>query len=142
MNILTIDFETFYSREYSLSKMTTEAYVRDPRFEVIGVGIKIDAHPTEWYSGSDVEESTDLSTDSHVDKREEVQETTPVAAFNALAIEAPVFVPLDQDHEVHSAVEEEVMVQDPVEQLIPSAAEEAMAEDPLLQSQVSLAISA
>ena len=56
MNILTIDFETFYSREYSLSKMTTEAYVRDPRFEVIGVGIKIDAHPTEWYSGSDVEE--------------------------------------------------------------------------------------
>ena len=56
MNILTIDFETFYSREYSLSKMTTEAYVRDPRFEVIGVGIKIDEHPTEWYSGSDVEE--------------------------------------------------------------------------------------
>lgn len=31
--------------------MTTEAYVRDPRFEVIGVGIKVNNHPTDWYSG-------------------------------------------------------------------------------------------
>ena len=38
MRIITIDFETYYSREYSLSKMTTESYIRDPRFEVIGVG--------------------------------------------------------------------------------------------------------
>ena len=56
MNILTIDFETFYSTEYSLRRMTTEAYIRDPRFEVIGVGIKVDNNPTEWCSGSDVEE--------------------------------------------------------------------------------------
>ena len=54
MDIVTIDFETFYSREYSLSKMTTEAYVRDPRFEVIGVGVKVNDNPTDWYSGSDV----------------------------------------------------------------------------------------
>jgi hypothetical protein len=40
MNIITIDFETYYDREFSLSKMTTEAYVRSPRFEVIGMGIK------------------------------------------------------------------------------------------------------
>lgn len=39
MRILCIDTETYYSKEYSLSKMTTEAYVRDPRFELIGVGI-------------------------------------------------------------------------------------------------------
>jgi len=31
--------------------MTTEAYVRDPRFEVIGVGVKVNNHPTDWYSG-------------------------------------------------------------------------------------------
>ena len=54
MDIVTIDFETFYSREYSLSKMTTEAYVRDPRFEVIGVGVKVNDNPTDWYSGTDV----------------------------------------------------------------------------------------
>lgn len=51
MDIVTIDFETYYDREYSLSKMTTEAYVRDPRFEVIGVGVKVNDHPTDWYSG-------------------------------------------------------------------------------------------
>jgi DNA polymerase I-like protein with 3'-5' exonuclease and polymerase domains len=51
MDIVTIDFETYYDREFSLSKMTTEAYIRDPRFEIIGVGIKINAHPADWYSG-------------------------------------------------------------------------------------------
>lgn len=53
MDIVTIDMETYYDRDYSLSKMTTEAYVRDDRFEVIGVGIKVNDHPTDWYSGSD-----------------------------------------------------------------------------------------
>lgn len=53
MDIITIDFETYYDREYSLSKMTTEAYVRDSRFEVIGVGIKINGDPADWYSGSE-----------------------------------------------------------------------------------------
>lgn len=54
MDIATIDFETYYDDEYSLSKMTTEAYVRDPRFEVIGVGIKVNDWPTDWYSGDNV----------------------------------------------------------------------------------------
>ena len=53
MDIVTIDVETYYDREYSLSKMTTEAYIRDPRFEVIGVGIKVNDYPTDWYSGDD-----------------------------------------------------------------------------------------
>lgn len=38
--ILTLDWETFYSKEYSLKKMTTEEYIRDSRFKVHGVGIK------------------------------------------------------------------------------------------------------
>ena len=41
MDLITLDFETYYDREFSLSKLTTEAYVRDPRFEVIGVGVKV-----------------------------------------------------------------------------------------------------
>lgn len=48
MNIITVDFESFYSDEFSLTKLTTEAYVRDPRFEVIGVGVKIDSGPSRW----------------------------------------------------------------------------------------------
>lgn len=53
MQVITIDFETYYDKDYSLSKMTTEAYVRDPRFEVICVGVKVDDQPTTVYSGSD-----------------------------------------------------------------------------------------
>ena len=52
MDLITLDFETYYDREFSLSKLTTEAYVRDPRFEVIGVGIKVNSGDTEWASGT------------------------------------------------------------------------------------------
>ena len=51
MDIVTIDFETYYDKDFSLSKMTTESYIRDPRFEIIGVGIKVNDYPTDWYSG-------------------------------------------------------------------------------------------
>jgi DNA polymerase I-like protein with 3'-5' exonuclease and polymerase domains len=51
MDLITVDFETYYDKDFSLSKMTTEEYVRDPRFEVIGVGIKVNNGPTEWASG-------------------------------------------------------------------------------------------
>ena len=52
MDIVTIDIETYYDQEFSLSKMTTESYVRSPDFEVIGVGVKVNDYPTDWYSGS------------------------------------------------------------------------------------------
>ena len=38
MNIITLDFETYFDDDYTLSKMTTEAYIRDPRFEAHGCG--------------------------------------------------------------------------------------------------------
>ena len=49
--MITIDFETFYSREFSLTKLTTEEYVRDPQFQVIGVAVKVNDEPTQWFSG-------------------------------------------------------------------------------------------
>lgn len=52
--LTTIDFETFYSRDYSLTKLTTEAYVRDSQFEVIGVAIKIGDGRTTWYPKPEV----------------------------------------------------------------------------------------
>lgn len=52
MKIVTLDFETYYDlKDYSLSKMTTEEYVNDPRFEVIGVSAKIDDGPVSWRTG-------------------------------------------------------------------------------------------
>lgn len=51
MNCLTIDFETYYSQTFSLSKMTTEEYIRSPDFEVIGVAVQINDGEPEWFSG-------------------------------------------------------------------------------------------
>jgi DNA polymerase len=50
--MITIDFETYYSREYSLTRLTTEEYVRDPQFQVIGVAVKVNSEPAQWFSGS------------------------------------------------------------------------------------------
>lgn len=50
MQFITLDFETYYDREYSLTKLTTEEYIRDDRFEIIGVAIKVDNEPTNFYS--------------------------------------------------------------------------------------------
>ena len=52
MNLITIDLETYYDKDFSLRKMTTESYIRDPRFEVIGVGLKVNNGDTEWASGT------------------------------------------------------------------------------------------
>jgi len=54
MDIVTIDFETYWDKKFSLSKMTTEEYIRSDKFEVIGVGVKVNDNPTDWYSGEDV----------------------------------------------------------------------------------------
>ena len=51
MKILTIDFETYYSQEFSLTKVTTEEYVRSPQFEVIGVSVQEGDGKPVWFSG-------------------------------------------------------------------------------------------
>lgn len=52
MDTLTVDFETFYSKEYSLSKITTEEYINDPMFQVIGIAVKRNDEDTQWFSGT------------------------------------------------------------------------------------------
>ena len=52
MNLITIDFETYYDRDYSLKKLTMEEYIRDSRFEIIGIGIKVNNEETMWASGT------------------------------------------------------------------------------------------
>lgn len=51
-DLLTVDFETYYDKDYSLSKLTTEEYIRDKRFQVIGVAVKRNTEPVEWFSGN------------------------------------------------------------------------------------------
>ena len=54
--ILVIDFETRWDRkDYTLSKMTTEQYIRDPRFKAFGCCIKTyDVPGTVWVTHADL----------------------------------------------------------------------------------------
>lgn len=52
MNIITIDFESAYGGDLGFKTQTTEEYVRDPRFEVIGVAVQVNDGEPEWFSGS------------------------------------------------------------------------------------------
>jgi DNA polymerase len=45
LQLVTADFETYFGADYTLKKMTTEAYVRDPRFKAHCLGIKVGAEP-------------------------------------------------------------------------------------------------
>ena len=51
MKLMTLDFESFYSKTHSLSKLPTEEYINSDEFEVIGVSIKLGDTPTAWYTG-------------------------------------------------------------------------------------------
>ena len=62
MQIVTLDFETFYDTGYGLKKLTTEEYIKSPLFQVIGVAIKIDQGSTKWYSGTHEEIKDVLDT--------------------------------------------------------------------------------
>lgn len=53
MSIICVDFETYYSKEFSLSKLTTESYVRDPQFQVIGFAYSVDGGAPKWVSGTE-----------------------------------------------------------------------------------------
>jgi DNA polymerase I-like protein with 3'-5' exonuclease and polymerase domains len=61
MSFVTLDFETYYSQDFSLKKMTTEEYIRNPQFEVIGVAMKIDDDQPIWFSGTKQEIKTWLN---------------------------------------------------------------------------------
>jgi len=50
MRPVVADLETYFGDDYTLSKMTTEAYIRDPRFEAHGAAIKWDKNTSaQWY---------------------------------------------------------------------------------------------
>jgi DNA polymerase len=53
MNILTVDFETYYTNtDLGFKTQTTEEYVRDKRFEVVGVSVQVDDGKPQWFSGT------------------------------------------------------------------------------------------
>jgi len=55
VKIITVDFETYYSRDVGFAKQTTEEYIRDPQFHVVGVSVQVDDGKPDWFSGTMVE---------------------------------------------------------------------------------------
>lgn len=49
LNPIVVDFESFYDKEWSLSKLTTEKYIRGDRWECIGLSVKVGNNPVEFY---------------------------------------------------------------------------------------------
>lgn len=60
---VTLDFETYYSKKekYSLASkdMTYERYIRDKRFEVIGLAIKVQDKPSEFLAPHEIQDWLD-----------------------------------------------------------------------------------
>jgi DNA-directed DNA polymerase len=60
---ITLDFETYYSKKekYSLATkgMTYEKYIRDPKFEIIGVSAKVGSRNTEWLCPHEIQDFVD-----------------------------------------------------------------------------------
>jgi DNA polymerase len=54
MDVYSIDFETAWSKDYSLSKkdITTQNYIDDERYETIGVSVKKNSEEPQWFSGT------------------------------------------------------------------------------------------
>ena len=52
MNIITIDFETAYGGDLGFKTQTTEEYIRDSRFEVIGAAVQVNDGEPVWFSGT------------------------------------------------------------------------------------------
>ena len=64
MSIVTLDFESYYDKDYSLKKMSTQAYIMDPRFKIHGFGYAINGEPAQWVGAANTKDflhSLDLS---------------------------------------------------------------------------------
>ena len=50
---ITIDFETYYDKQYSLSKLTYAEYILGDKFEIIGASIQVNNSPPLFYEGAE-----------------------------------------------------------------------------------------
>lgn len=51
--LITLDFETYYDKDYTLKRLSTSEYVRDPRFEAINCSVMVDDGSPEVLWGHD-----------------------------------------------------------------------------------------
>ena len=80
VKVVTLDFETYYEKKgYTLSELTTQQYVNDPRFQIIGVAASVNGGEPTWHSS----EST-LDTRAFLDAYGLDKKGTITVAHNAI----------------------------------------------------------
>jgi DNA polymerase len=52
--IITVDFETYYDKDYSLTNLTTQEYINHPYFQIIGVAVAVNGGEPEWHTGKSI----------------------------------------------------------------------------------------
>lgn len=59
LEVVVVDYETYYDKDFSLRKITTTAYVRDDLFKALGASVKIGDGPTTWVTANDLQATLD-----------------------------------------------------------------------------------
>lgn len=77
--IVTLDFETYYDKEYTLQKLTTAEYINSPLFQIIGVAASVNGSEPEWHSSDSL-----LDTRAFLDKFGIGEKGTLTVAHNAM----------------------------------------------------------
>src|SRR5215510_8193327 len=105
MRTLTLDFETYYSLEYSLKRMTIEEYVRDNQFESLCLavipfgeeGFVLRGHPTikYWIEKQDWNNIAVIMHHAHFDGfiLSEIYHAKPAFYFDTLSMARAVHGP-------------------------------------------------
>ena len=80
---VTLDFETYYDKDYCLSKMGPIEYIRDHRFAVLCCAIRVDLGETKVY---EVDEIADVLRDLHLEREDTVTIGHNIAGFDGLIL--------------------------------------------------------
>ena len=107
MRTLTLDFETFYSVEYSLTRMSNEEYVRDQRFEALCLAVKSFGEKgfvlgqdqiKEWIEAQDWSDISVIMHHTHFDGfiLSEIYNARPAFFFDTLSMSRAVSGPLER----------------------------------------------
>ncbi|RLD65677.1 MAG: hypothetical protein DRI98_14500, partial [Bacteroidetes bacterium] len=114
--VATLDFETFYSVDYTLRKMSTSLYIFDPQFLVHGLGINLNGRTDYYYTDSAIRHAlaqidwsktavlahhcvtpdTEVLTHDGWKPIHEVDVTTPIMQWDSETESAEWVTPLDK----------------------------------------------